>query len=90
MIEERSKGRAIWPLLASLGLVALLGFVAACGDGASSQGAEEESATEETQATAEKSQAASEGARNAGADLENPSLGDENAPVLMVEYADYQ
>ncbi len=91
MIEERSRGRkAAWPLLTSLGLVTLLVFVAACGGGAESQRAEEEPAAEETQATAEKSQGASEEARNTGADLENPSLGDENAPVVMIEYADYQ
>ena len=85
MIEERSRGRrAAWPLLASLGLVTLLIFVTACGGGvAGSQRAEEESATEETQAASGK-------ARNTGADLENPSLGDENARVVMIEYADYQ
>jgi hypothetical protein len=92
VIEERSRRRkAVWPLLMSLGLVTLLVFVAACGGGAESrQHAEEEQAAEETQAMAKKSQVASEEARNTGADLENPSLGDENAPVVMVEYADYQ
>lgn len=25
-----------------------------------------------------------------GVDLEHPSLGDENAPVVLIEYADYQ
>jgi hypothetical protein len=25
-----------------------------------------------------------------GADLGHPSLGDENAPVVLIEYADYQ
>jgi len=79
-----------WPLLTSLGLVTLLVFIAACGGGAESQHAEKEPAAEETQATAENSQVASEEARNTGADLENPSLGDENAPVVMIEYADYQ
>lgn len=91
MIEERSRRRkAALPLLTSLGLVTLLVFVAACGGGAESQHAEKEPAAEETQATAENSQVASEEARNTGADLENPSLGDENAPVVMIEYADYQ
>ena len=81
MVEERSKRRrTVRPLLASLGLVALLVFISACG-GAGSQRAEEEPSKEV--ASVETQEAA-------GADLGNPSLGDEDAPVLMVEYADYQ
>ena len=100
MVEEQSKRRrTVRPLLASLGLVALLVFISACGSGgAESQRAEEEPAEEEarttageTQAAVEKSEVASaETQEAAGADLGNPSLGDEDAPVLMVEYADYQ
>ena len=92
MVEERSKRRrAVRPLLASLGLVTLLALIPACGGGsAGSQRAEEEPAKEEAQATMEKSEVASAETREAGADLGNPSLGDEDAPVLMIEYADYQ
>ncbi len=92
MIEERSKRRrAAWPLLASLGLVALLAFIPACGGGdAGNQSAEEEPAIEETQATAEKSEVTSGETREESADLGNPSLGDEDAPVVLIEYADYQ
>ncbi len=101
MVEERFKRRrAVRLLLASLGLVALLVFISACGSGgggAESQRAEEEPAEEEAQTTAgetqaavEKSEVASAETQEAGADLGNPSLGDEDAPVLMVEYADYQ
>ncbi len=80
-------------------MVALLVFISACGSGggAESQRAEEEPAEEkaqttagETQAAVEKSEVASAETQEAGADLGNPSLGDEDAPVLMVEYADYQ
>ena len=75
----------------SLGLVALLVFIPACGGGgAGNQNAEEEPVVEETQATTEKSEVASEETREAGTDLGNPSLGDEDAPVVMIEYADYQ
>ena len=98
LVEERSKRRTVRPLLASLGLVALLMFISACGGGgAGSQRAEEEpveeeaqTTTGETKAAVERSEVASAETREAGADLGNPSLGDENAPVLMVEYADYQ
>jgi len=85
---------------ALVALVALLVFISACGSGggAESQRAEEEPAEEkaqttagETQAAVEKSEVASaETQEAAGADLGNPSLGDEDAPVVMVEYADYQ
>lgn len=57
--------------------MALLVFISACGS-AGSQRAEEEP------------EVASGETREVGADLGNPSLGDEDAPVLMVEYADYQ
>ncbi len=79
--------------------MALLVFISACGSGggAESQRAEEEPAEEEAQTTAGETQAAvekevasAETQEEAGADLGNPSLGDEDAPVLMVEYADYQ
>jgi len=91
--------RAVRLLLASLGLVALLVFISACGSGGGgSQRAEEEPSKEEAQTTAGETQAAveksevasAETQEEAGADLGNPSLGDEDAPVLMVEYADYQ
>ncbi len=92
MVEERFKRRRrVRPLLASLGLVALLVFIPACGGGgAGSQRAEEEPAKEEAQATVQKSEVASEEAGEAGTELGNPSLGDEDAPVVMIEYADYQ
>ena len=81
MVEERFKRRrAVRSLLASLGLVALLVFISACG-GAGSQRAEKEPSKEV---------ASAETQEEAGADLGNPSLGDEDAPVVMVEYADYQ
>ena len=67
-------------LLACLGLVALLVFISACGGGAGSQRAEEKPLKE----------VASAETREAGAHLGSPSLGDEDAPVLMVEYADFQ
>jgi len=92
VVEERSKRRkAVRPLLASLGLVALLVFISACGGGgAGNQSAEEEPAQEETQAIAQKSEVASEETQEAGTDLGSPSLGDEDAPVVLIEYADYQ
>ncbi len=97
MVEERFKRRrAVRLLLASLGLMALLVFISACG-GAGSQRAEEEPSKEEAentnaeaQASVEKSEVASAETRETGTDLGSPSLGDEDAPVVMMEYADYQ
>ena len=70
-----------WLLLAGLALVTLLAGVAAvsCSGPVQEQRAEEpvgdKLKTEEPQARA---------------NLEHPSLGERNAPVLMIEYADYQ
>jgi hypothetical protein len=81
MLEERFKRRRVVRLLlTSLGLVALLVFISACGGGAGNQRAEEKPSKE----------VASAETREAGADLGSPSLGDEDAPVVMMEYADYQ
>ena len=79
-----------WALFAGLALVALLAGVAAisCG-GAVGKRSAEESPGEGTQATAEKTQTGAQEAQ-AGADLGHPSLGEKDAPVLMIEYSDYQ
>ena len=65
-------------LLAGLALFTLLAAVS-CGGTVGEQRAEGPA----TQASAEKPQ-------EAGAGLGHPSLGDEDAPVVVVEYADYQ
>ncbi len=73
----------VWPLLAGLVLVALLAV--SCGGGAGKQSAEDPG----PQASADRSRAEMEESQ-AGANLEHPSLGDEDAPVFMIEYADFQ
>ncbi len=75
--------RPVWPLLAGLALVALLAV--SCGSSTGKQSAKDPG----PQASADKSRVAPEEPQ-AGADLEHPSLGDEDAPVLMIEYADFQ
>jgi hypothetical protein len=64
-------------------LVALLAV--SCGGPTGKQSTEDPG----PQASADKSRAASEEPQ-AGADLEHPSLGGEDVPVLMIEYADFQ
>jgi hypothetical protein len=78
--------RPAWPLLAGLALVALLAAVSCGGAGKQST---EDPGGDGPRASADKSRAASEEPQ-AGTDLEHPSLGDEDAPVLMIEYADFQ
>ena len=79
-----------WVLLTRLALVALLAGVAtvSCDGVVGKQGAEE-SPGDGTQATAEKTQTGAQEAQ-AGADLGHPSLGEKDAPVLMIEHSDYQ
>ena len=71
---RKEKGPAWW-LFASLVLFALLVFGASSCGGTAREQSGEESAEDEPQA---------------GADLEHPSLGSEDAPVVLIEYADYQ
>ncbi len=78
--------RATWPLLAALVLIVLLAAVS-CGGAAGEQGAKE--TTEDEQASVERSQLETEEPQ-AGVALGHPSLGDGEAPVVMVEYADFQ
>jgi hypothetical protein len=85
-----NKKKPTWALLVGLTLVALLAGVAtvSCGGAVGKQGAEE-SPGAGTQATAEKTQTGAQEAQ-AGADLGHPSLGEKDAPVLMIEHSDYQ
>ncbi len=58
-----------------VGLALLIGaFAVSCGGTAAEQGAEPQYGGEE----------------QASVELEHPALGDENAPVVLTEYADYQ
>jgi len=80
------KTRASWLFLAGLVLIVLLAAVS-CGGAAGGQRAKEFS--EDEQASVERSQAET-GEPQAGVALKHPSLGDEDAPVVITEYADYQ
>ena len=79
--------RAPWPLFAALVLIVLLAAVS-CGGAAGEQRAK--TSLEDEQASVERSQAETEEPQGAGAALGHPSLGDEDAPVVITEYADYQ
>lgn len=81
LLEEKKprRERRAYPLLAGLALLVLV--TVSCGGAAGEQRAEE-SAGEGPQAGSGEEQAA--------VDLDHPSLGDENAPVVLTEYADYQ
>ncbi len=80
-MEEKKFAREwrVYPLLAGLALLVLAAV--SCGGAAGEQRGEEPSG--------EKFQAGS-GGEQAAVDLEHPSMGDENAPVVLTEYADYQ
>jgi hypothetical protein len=78
--------RTTWPLLAGLVLIVLFAAIS-CGGAAGEQRAKE--SDEDEQASVERSQAETREPQ-AGVALEHPSLGDEDAPVVITEYADYQ
>lgn len=85
----------MWPFVLSLPLVAIIAVLAVIllgsnggggspeEDGRASQGATEESAGRPARTTGGESVGGEAG-------LDHPALGDAGAPVVMVEYADYQ
>lgn len=88
-----------WPLLLGLPLVVLLAVGAVIllgGERASQTGgrddpsAENGSAEGPSQPAGEDGEAGDEQASGSGGKLGTPVLGDEGAPVVMVEYSDYQ
>ena len=83
-------GRSPWSLLlAGLALVTLLAAVS-CG-GATGEKSVKEPVEDEPRAEVERVQEIEKKEEpRTETDLENPSLGNEDAPVLMIEYADYQ
>jgi hypothetical protein len=88
--ERFNKKKPTWALLVGLALVALLAGVAtvSCGGAVGKHGAEE-SPGDGTQVTVEKTQTGAQEAQ-AGVGLGHPSLGEKDAPVLMIEHSDYQ
>jgi protein-disulfide isomerase len=76
MHERFSEKGTTWLPFASLALLALLvgAFAVSCGGTVAEQGAEPQDGGEE----------------QASVDLDHPTLGDEDAPVVLTEYADYQ
>jgi protein-disulfide isomerase len=67
----------LWLLRAGLALLALAAV--SCGGPSAEQRAEDPAGNEPAG-----------GEERAAVDLEHPSLGDEDAPVVLTEYADYQ
>jgi len=71
--------RPTWPLLLGLALITLFATVS-CGGAAGEQ--REDPLVGGSRVGPEEPQA--------GADLGHPALGNENAPVVLIEYADFQ
>ncbi len=83
----RFKGKVpAWPLLVGLVLVTLLAAVSCGGQAGKQRG---EPVEDEPQTPVDRAQVETEEPQ-AGAYLGHPSLGQKNAPVLMIEYSDYQ
>ena len=79
--------RRAWPLLVGLPLILAVAVAAVLLSGERPQpaGQPQQSAQKEQPSGSER-----EGARQNGAQLGHPALGDAKAPVIMVEYGDYQ
>ena len=87
--NENSGGgaRRLWPLFVGLPLILAVAAAAVILSGERSQ-----PAGQEPQPAEEGRQVRSGGeqASRGGAELEHPSLGRKDAPVVMIEYGDYQ
>ena len=94
--KERSSGaKRAWPLFVGLPLIILIAVAAVAFSG----GKERASQPGSDQASGEKGSAeqpsraaggAQEGASGRDRKLGHPALGEEGAPVVMIEYGDYQ
>ena len=94
--KERSTGaKRVWPLFVGLPLIILIAVAAVAFSG----GKERASQPGSDQASGEKGSAeqpsraaggAQEGASGRDRKLGHPALGEEGAPVVMIEYGDYQ
>ncbi len=88
--------RPAWSLLVLVLLVVLVGTMVVSCSGTAGERRAADPVEDESQVEVEKSQSGAEKSQveteepQARAALENPSLGSENAPVVMIEYADYQ
>lgn len=85
--EYFERRRPAWPLLAGLALLAL--FIAVSCGGTTGKQSTKDTADNE-QASADKLQVDTKEPQEVGTDLGHPSLGEEDAPVVMTEYADFQ
>ncbi|HET7480643.1 MAG TPA: hypothetical protein VFJ72_14140 [Rubrobacteraceae bacterium] len=91
---RKSARRGVWTPIAVLTPIFLLGlvvlFAAGCGQAQRSSSAEEKQASKpSSEQSAKKPEPAARESRTGGR-LEHPALGEKGAPVVMVEYADYQ
>ena len=85
-------GKRAWPLFVGLPLIILVAVAAVVfsgGEERASQPAGGQPSGEENPA-GHPSQAEKEQARGGGEELEHPALGEAGAPVVMIEYGDYQ
>ena len=83
----KKERRPAWPLFAGITLLAL--FVAVSCGGTTGKQSTKDTADNE-RGSVDKLQVGTKEPQEAGQDLGHPSLGEEDAPVVMTEYADFQ
>lgn len=83
--DAPTRKKSVWPLVIGLPLIAVIAAAAIFFSSTGEEGAEPPS--EESPAPSEESL---EEASGDASDLGHPAIGDEDAPVVMVEFSDYQ
>ena len=85
--ESRTRGR-LWPLFIGLPIIAIIAVTAVIFAGGGND--ETRNAGQDQQAAGGEERASGGGDESGDGRLGHPSLGDADAPVVMVEYSDYQ
>ena len=91
--KEKSAGaRRAWPLFVGLPLILLIAVAAVVFSGTKEQAPQPAGGqpSGEKRSAEQPPQAGKEQASGADNDLGHPALGEEGAPVVMIEYGDYQ
>ena len=91
--KEKSAGaKRAWPLFVGLPLIILIAVAAVAFSGTKERATQpgSDQASGEKESSEQPSQAEREQASGGDRKLGHPALGEEGAPVVMIEYGDYQ
>jgi len=87
--ESRGRGR-LWPLFVGLPLIVIIAAGAVLLSGGGDRAPQSSGQGQQSSGREEQASGGGGAAASGDADLGHPALGDADAPVVLVEYSDYQ